>query len=371
MTAPSGRISFQTSGNVRRLPQGLWDSLLLRACRREAVARTPVWLMRQAGRYMAHYRGIRGRGSFLSLCKDAEACAEVALHARSWLDVDAAIVFSDILVVLEALGMELTFDVGEGPRLPRPLTEPGRIAALRDPLQAARDLAYVHQAVRLTVAGSPPGIPCIGFCGGPFTLASYALEGGTSRHFLTTKRFMRAEPEAWASLQGTLTACLAEHCRLQVEAGASCLQIFDSWIGCLTADDCATYVAPALRALIAALPSGIPVILFGTGMAHLAPLLAGCGADVLGIDTTGDLTGAFDLPGLETGHLAVQGHLDPSLLLAPRALLLKGADQVLAQARGRRGHIFNLGHGVQKETDPEAARLLVAHVHEASAAGRA
>jgi len=276
------RPGIRDSGNLTAMPAPLWDSTFLRACRGEATTHTPVWLMRQAGRYMPHYRAIRARSSFLSLCKDPALSAEVAIHARAYLGVDAAIVFSDILVVLEALGMPLEFTAGDGPKLTAPLRVPAQVSALRAASQAAADLDYVHRTVGLTIAGLPAHIPCIGFCGGPFTLASYAIEGGSSRHFILTKTFMYREPAAWAELMERLVQTLAAHLILQIRAGATCVQIFESWGGALNRADFARYVAPALRSLVALLPSGIPVIAFAAGAGHLQELIAGCGADVLG-----------------------------------------------------------------------------------------
>jgi len=364
------RQGARDSGNVTGMPDALWNSTFLRACRGEPTTHTPVWLMRQAGRYMPHYRAIRARSSFLSLCKDPALSAEVAVHAREYLGVDAAIVFSDILVVLEALGMPLEFTQGDGPRLPIPLREPRQVAALRDPLQAAADLDYVHRTVGLTVSGLPAHIPCIGFCGGPFTLASYAIEGGSSRHFTVTKTFMYREPSAWEDLMERLVQALAAHLTLQIQAGATCVQIFESWGGALNRADFARSVEPALRRLIALLPRGVPVIAFAAGASHLQELIAGCGPDVLGVDTTGDLEQAFASRDRHPALSAVQGNLDPCLLLATPQRLLAGAGAVLAEAAGRPGHIFNLGHGVLKETDPEQARRLVAFVQDSTRHGR-
>lgn len=353
------RPGIRTAGNARHLPPARWDSRLLRACRREPVDRPPVWLMRQAGRYMAHYRGLRAdAGGFLGLCKDPARAAEVTVFAREWLGVDAAIIFSDILVVLEALGLPLEFRPGDGPHLPRPLRDAAAVAALRDGAQAAADLAFVHEALRLTVRALPADIPCIGFAGAPFTLAAYAIEGGGSRSFAQAKAFMYAEPAAWHALMARLVDTLVPYLTAQVEAGAACLQIFDSWVGNLTRADFIEFVEPHLARLVASLPAGIPAILFGTGTAHLLDRLAACGADVVGLDHTVDLDQGWAAAG-GPGRVAVQGNLDPCLLLAPRPRLEAAARALLAQAAGRPGHIVNLGHGVLKETDPEQARHLV------------
>lgn len=355
------RRGIRAAGNTLALPGALWDATFLKACRGEPVPRTPVWLMRQAGRYMQHYRGIRSGRSFLDLCKDPDRAAEVTVYAREWLGVDAAIIFSDILVVLEALGMPLEFAAGDGPRLTA-LDGPAAVAGLRDPLQAAADLGYVEEAIRRTVKALPADIPCIGFCGAPFTLASYALEGGSSRQFARTRAFMYQEPVAWHRLMETLVATLAPYLNAQIAAGASCVQIFDSWVGTLTREDFREFVQPHLTHLISQVVDGVPVILFGTSTGHLLDLLTACGPDVIGLDATVDLDAAWQRLG-GPGRIAVQGNLDPALLLAPRERLARAAQAVLAQAAGRPGHIFNLGHGVLKETDPEQARALVELVH--------
>jgi uroporphyrinogen decarboxylase len=357
--APRPRI--RTVGNVLALPEARWHSHFLRACRGEPTTRTPVWLMRQAGRYMQHYRGIRSGSSFLELCKNPALAAEVTLYAREWLGVDAAIIFSDILVVLEALGMPLEFTAGDGPRL-APLTGPASVAALRDPLAAAADLGYVHEALRLTVAGLPADIPCIGFCGAPFTLAAYAIEGGSSRQFARTRAFMYREPVAWHQLMGILVATLVPYLNQQIAAGAACVQVFDSWVGALTRADFSEFVQPHLTQLVSQITPGVPVILFGTGTGHLLDLLAACGADVVGLDATVDLDQAWrGLGGPQ--QISIQGNLDPALLLAPAARLTQAARDIIHQVAGRPGHIFNLGHGVFKETDPEQAKLLVQVIH--------
>ena len=356
------RRGIRTAGNCLSISKPLWDSVFLASCRGEPTARTPIWLMRQAGRYMQHYRGIRAGASFLELCKRPALAAEVTLYAREWLGVDAAIIFSDILVVLEALGLPLEFTVGDGPRL-APLEGPAGVAALGDPAQAVADLAYVYEAIATTVRGLPADIPCIGFCGAPFTLAAYAIEGGSSRQFARTKAFMYREPEAWHRLMGVLVATLAPYLNRQIAAGASCVQIFDSWVGNLTRADFTEFVQPHLTRLIAGVQDGVPVILFGTATGHLLDLLTACGPEVVGLDSTVEVGAAWHALG-GPSRIAVQGNLDPTLLLAPPARLEAAAHAVLRQAAGRPGHIFNLGHGILKETDPEQARRLVEIVHQ-------
>ncbi len=307
---------------------------------------------------MQHYRGIRAQQSFLELCKNPELAAEVTWFARDWLQVDAAIIFSDILVLLEALGLPLEFVNGDGPRLPRPISSAAEVDALLPADVAADALSYVGAAIRQTVARLPANIPCIGFCGAPFTLASYALEGGGSKTFTRTRAFMRDEPAAWHRLLARLAATGAAHLNRQIAAGATAVQVFDSWVGNLTRDEFTTFAAPHLRALADAVTPGVPVILFGTNTAHLIELIAACGADVIGVDSATDLDAAWRACG-GPDAISVQGNLDPRLLLGERDALLDGARAVLHAAAGRPGHIFNLGHGVLKETDPEQVRALV------------
>jgi uroporphyrinogen decarboxylase len=360
------RIRFRDCLNNLHLPDSLWHSPFLAACRGEQTPFTPVWLMRQAGRYMREYREVRAKQSFLELCKDPALAAEVTIYARHYLGVDAAIIFSDILVVLEALGMPLTFVAGDGPNLPQPVRSAADVAKLREAERAAEDLAYVYQAIRLCAAGLPANIPLIGFCGAPFTLASYAIEGGGSRDFARTKAFMHEQPTAWHALLSKLTETLSIYLRRQVEAGATALQIFDSWAGTLSVEEYRALVLPHLSELVAQAPSGVPVIVFAVNAAHLARDFAGTGCDVLGIDQHTDLARTWSELG-GPSHLSVQGNLDPQLLLGPLRGVTDAADNLLASVRGKSGHIFNLGHGVLKETDPEIARALVAHVHQISA----
>ncbi len=312
---------------------------------------------------MEHYRGLRAKLSFLDLCRNPSASAEAALFAREYLGVDASIVFSDILIVLEALGVGLRFD-GDGPKL-TPLADAAAVGRLRDPIAAAADLGYVADAVRLTVAGSPADIPCIGFAGAPFTLAAYAIEGGGSRQFARAKRFMYTEPEAWHRLCATIATCSAAHVNRQIAAGATAVQFFDSWSGCLSREDFRDYALPHLRVAVQAVTPGVPVIVFGAGTGHLLDLFAQTGADVVGIDTGPDLVDAWDSLG-GPSRVAVQGNLDPALLLGTETVLYRRIDALMARTAGRPGHIANLGHGIIKETPPEMARELVRRVHERS-----
>jgi uroporphyrinogen decarboxylase len=360
---PASRLSCRATGNAAGIPAAQWDGPFLRACRGAPAAVTPIWLMRQAGRYMAHYRGHRSGRDFLELCRDPAACAEVTTYAATWLGTDAAIIFSDILVLLQALGLPVTFAAGDGPHLPRPVRTAADVDALGDPAQAVADLAYVGEAIRLTRAALPPAMPLIGFTGAPFTLAAYAIEGGSSRQFAATRRFMYREPAAWHRLLARLADAAGRSLAMQVAAGAAAVQIFDSWLGQLPAADVDAFVAPHLAAVVAAVPAGIPVIVFGHGTHHLMDRLAATGADVVGCDQFTDLATAWTTIGPDR---SLQGNLDPAVLLGDRQRIAAAADRVIAAAAGRPGHICNLGHGVLKETDPDLARFLVDHVHAAT-----
>jgi len=344
-------------------PDELWHSPFLAACRGEPTPYTPVWLMRQAGRYMAEYRAVRAGRDFLELCRDSTLAAEVTVTAQRRIGADAAIIFADILLILQTLGMDLRFAAGEGPVLAPQLRNAADIDGLGDPTQAAADCAYVAEACRLCRRDLDDHIPLIGFAGAPFTLAAYAIEGGASRQFPNLRALMYQEPAAWHRLQETLVAALIADLRAQIAAGAQALQIFDSWVGVLPERDYREFVLPHLQSLVAELPEGVPVICFGTHSAHLLGAMRESGCDVLGIDSVTDLDAAWrGLGGPE--RISVQGNLDPALLLAPRERLLAGVDRVLAAAAGRPGHIFNLGHGVMKETDVEQVIALIAHVQQ-------
>jgi uroporphyrinogen decarboxylase len=363
------RTSVRRAGNAQGIAPVLWDSPFLRACRGEPAPRTPVWLMRQAGRYMEHYRGHRSGRSFLDLCRDPEACCEVTVHAATWLDTDAAIIFSDILVLLEALGLPVQFVAGDGPHLPEPIRAAADVDRLRDPHQAAADLGYVYEALRLTRDALPAGMPLIGFCGAPFTLAAYAIEGGGSRQFARTRQFMYAHPAAWHRLCARIAEAAVPYLTAQVAAGAQAVQVFDSWVGNLSREDFSEFVAPHLTRVIAGVPAGIPVIAFGHATHHLMDLIAACGPDVIGCDQFTDLAAAWQRCG-GPAAIGIQGNLDPCVLLADRPRVRAGVERTLAAAAGRPGHIFNLGHGVIKESDPELAKYLVAQVHEQSELAR-
>lgn len=335
------------------------DRAFMRACRCEATPVTPIWLMRQAGRYMKEYRNLRKKVSFARLCRRPDLAAEVAVTAAARLGVDAAILFSDILLVLEPLGMRLEYVRGEGPKIHNPLRGPPDVQRLRELEPEALD--FVYQAVRATRAALPAGMPLIGFSGAPFTLASYMIQGGSSRDFLKTKAFMYRHPEAWRDLMALLVRALARYLNAQAGAGAQAIQIFDSWAGALSPSDYRTYALPHTRALVLRLRKGVPVIHFGTRTAGLLPLLKETGAGVIGLDPGVDLGEAWK----RLGDVGVMGNLDPCVLLAEPRLIRREARRILSEARGRRGHVFNLGHGVLPQTPVDHARALVDAVHEA------
>jgi uroporphyrinogen decarboxylase len=342
------------------LPPAPDDSRFLKACRSEATDVTPVWFMRQAGRYLPAYRGLRQKHSLLELCHKPELAAQVTLEPVDRLGVDAAILFADILLPFEPLGLGLTFAAGEGPQITRPIRDAAQVLAL-PPVDPATDLGYVMEAVRLAVRALPAAVPLIGFGGAPFTLASYAIEGGATRNFTLTKRFMYAEPRAWHALMLRLAELVGSYLAAQARAGARALQLFDSWVGCLSPADYATYVFPhSQRALELARASGVPVIHFGTDTTAFLPDFARAGGDVIGVDWRLPLDAAWERIG--AGH-AIQGNLDPAALLAPAAELERRVRDVLGRAGGRPGHIFNLGHGVLPETAVEALQRVVAWVH--------
>ena len=337
------------------------DSPLMKATRREPAERVPIWLMRQAGRYMPEYRAIRRKTTFLELCKTPALCAEVMLLAVERLRVDAAIIFADLLLILEPMGLDLTFTAGEGPVIGNPIREPGDVDRLRE-LESMGPLDYVIQTVRMTRAGLAEELPLLGFSGAPFTLASYAIEGGTGRTFgRRTKTLMYRDQGAWDALMGRLARAITRYLNAQIEAGVQAVQLFDSWVGCLGPDDYRRYVLPHTRSVIEAITPGVPVISFATGNPALLPLLSEAGGAVIGVDWRIRLDDAWRAVGYDK---AVQGNLDPVTLLTTPQEIRRRVKQILDQAGGRPGHIFNLGHGVLPETPVENAVALVEAVHE-------
>jgi uroporphyrinogen decarboxylase len=337
------------------------QSLFMRACRCEPVERTPVWLMRQAGRYLPEYRAVREKVGFMELCKNPRLSAEVMIATVHRLGVDAAIIFSDLLPLLEPMGFDLEFAAGEGPVIHNPVREPQDLTRVRE-LHDVDRMGFVMDTVAATRAGLDDAIPVIGFAGAPFTLASYCIEGGTSRAWLHTKSLMYRHESAWHDLMGRLARAVSRYLVAQLDAGAQVVQLFDSWVGCLGPDDYRRYVLPHSRTAIAAAAERAPVIHFATGNPALLPLLREAGGSVIGIDWRIDL----DIAWQAVGHdRAVQGNLDPAVLLADPDTVRRRTGEVLARAGGRPGHIFNLGHGVLPQTPVENVLELIATVKQA------
>ena len=337
-------------------------SPFMRACRREPVPYTPVWLMRQAGRYMREYREVRARTSFLELCKTPDLAAEVTVTAAERLNVDAAIIFADILLIIEPMGLVLEFAKGEGPQIHNPVREAADVARLRE-VETVESLDYVMQAIRTTRRALKPNLPLIGFAGAPFTLASYICEGGASKNYVHTKRLMYTDAGAWHAMMSLVTRALSRYLNAQIEAGAQAVQLFDSWVGCLSPDDYREFVLPHTSAVIQNITPGTPVIHFGTGTAALLELMRAAGGDVIGFDWRVRLDEAWQ----RVGHdIAAMGNFDPVRLFASVDHIRAEAKKILDQAGGRNGHIFNLGHGILPETPVENVIALVEAVHEIS-----
>ena len=335
-------------------------SRFLKACRRERTDVTPVWFMRQAGRYMPQYRKLRQRHSILDLCHRPELGAAVTLQPVERLGVDAAIIFADILLPFEPLRLGLQFKTGEGPIIERSIRDASDVERL-PAFNVDAELGYVMDAVRLARRALPDGVPLIGFAGAPFTLASYAIEGGASRTFTRTKAFMYQNTEAWHQLLRKLADLVGAYLASQARAGAQALQLFDSWVGCLSPDDYRTYVQPhSKRALALAVQPGVPLIHFGTGTATFLEDFAAAGGDVISVDWRIPLDAAW----ARIGERAIQGNLEPAALLAPAAERDRQVRDILRRAARRPGHIFNLGHGVLPETDVAAVRAVVDLVHD-------
>jgi uroporphyrinogen decarboxylase len=338
-----------------------YNSRFMRACRREPVDATPVWLMRQAGRYMKEYRELRARVPFLELCKSPDLVAEVTVSAAERLGVDAAILFADLLLIVEPLGFHLEYSKGDGPQVTPPIRSGGDISRLREVDPGA--LEYVFEGIRRTRGALKNDLPLLGFAGAPFTLASYLIEGGASRSYTKTKAFMYSEPAAWSALMEHLARNLAAYVKGQIAAGVQAVQIFDSWVGCLGPSDYREFVLPWSRSLFEALPKGTPVIHFGTGTGMLLELMREAGGDVIGLDFHVELDDAWRRVGYDVG---VQGNLDPSVLFATPDVIRSRVKRVLRQAVCRPGHIFNLGHGILPETPYENVVALVDGVREMS-----
>jgi uroporphyrinogen decarboxylase len=319
--------------------------------------------MRQAGRYMQEYREVRARTTFLNLCKTPELAAEVTVTAAHRLGVDAAIIFADILLILEPMGIDLEFAKGEGPVIHNPIKTGGDVNRLRE-VEDVSSLGYVYEAIRQTRSALKSDVPLLGFSGAPFTLASYMIEGGGSRNYVDTKKLMYNDSGAWHSMMSLIARGLAKYLNAQIDAGAQAVQIFDSWVGCLGPDDYREFVLPHTRTVVEGVKRGVPVIHFGTGTAALLELMTKAGGDVIGVDWRVRLDEAWQRIGYDR---SIMGNLDSIVLFAEQRELRKQAKRILEQAAGRPGHVFNLGHGILPETPVENVIALVEMVHEISA----
>ena len=339
-------------------------SRFVRACLRQPVDRTPVWFLRQAGRYMPEYQAVRRHYSLLEICKNPDLAAEVTITAAEKLDVDAAIIFADLLLPLEGMGLDFEFQAGEGPVIHNPVRSSAAVEKLRT--DRASDLGYVAEAIRKVAAHFADRVGLIGFCGAPFTLASYVIEGGGSRNYIHTKSLMYREPRVWRLLLEKLASVLREFAASQVEAGADAIQIFDSWAGALSPIDYREFVLPVTRQLVRDVQAlGVPVIYFGVDTATLLPSMRETGADVIGLDWRVGLEEGWRA----LGHAcAIQGNLDPITLFAEEALLRERVRGILSEAAGRPGHIFNVGHGIVPGTPVENVQRVVGYVREYSQA---
>ncbi len=341
----------------------LTNSRLMKACRREPTDCTPVWIMRQAGRYLPEYMAVRNSVTFIELCKRPDLAAQVTLDAQRLLSVDAAILFADLLPMLEPMGIDLEYQKGEGPVIHNPIRDASQVDRFRE-LEDLGSMHFVFDAVKLIRRDLPENIPLLGFAGAPFTLASYAIEGGGSRNYLFTKGMMYNDEGAWRTLMDRLSRSLVRYINAQIDAGCQAVQLFDSWAGCLSPSDYRRYVLPFTKQVIDGLRPGTPVINFLTGNPALLPLLREAGGSMIGLDWRVSLAEAWKTVGYDVG---VQGNLDPVSLMADLPTLKSRAKAVLDEAAGRPGHIFNLGHGVFPEVPPENVKALVNMVHELSA----
>jgi len=334
----------------------------LKACRREPVDYTPVWFMRQAGRYMAEYRALRAKHSILELCKTPELAAQVTLQPIDRFPLDAAIIFADILLPLEPMGLSLEFAEGEGPVIHNPVRDHAAVERLN--IIDGGELDYVAEAIRQARRALNGRVPLIGFAGAPFTLASYAIEGGSSRNYLRTKQMMYCEPKTWHLLMDKFARVITGYLRRQIKAGAQAIQLFDSWVGCLSVGDYVEYVQPHVRLIFEGLKrEGVPMIHFGTGTSAMLRQMREAGGDVIGVDWRIHLDEAW----ATVGHdVAVQGNLDPLTLFAPLHEIERRVEDILRRAGGRPGHIFNLGHGILPTTPIEHVAATIDMVHKLS-----
>jgi uroporphyrinogen decarboxylase len=340
-----------------------FNDLFLRACRLEPTERTPIWMMRQAGRYMAEYRAIREKHGFLEMCKSPDLAAEVTLQPVDLIGVDAAILFADILLPLEGMGLGLRFAKGEGPVIEPPVRSADDVSRLgvADPIETT---GYVMEAIRILRGELADKVPLIGFAGAPFTLASYMIQGGSTRDFVETKSFMLSQPDSWAKLMEITTETVAQYLEAQIEAGAQAVQVFDSWVGFVAPDDYEHSIVPYTSALIERISGkGVPVIHFANNAGSMLDLVVRAGGDVIGADWRIPMRRIVEVVPEDRG---IQGNIDPMALFAPDEVIERKVVEILSAVGTRAGHIFNLGHGIHKTTDPDKARALVRFVHEHS-----
>lgn len=334
-----------------------FNDRFLRACRRETVDRTPIWLMRQAGRYMPEYRALREKYSMLEMCRTAELAAEVTLQPLRRFDLDAAILFSDIMIPLQPMGIDFDIVESVGPVVANPVRDVASASQLRV-IEPENDVPFVIEAIKMLRRELP--VPLIGFAGAPFTLASYIVEGKPSRDLLLTKKMMRGNSPAWHTLMDKLAQSIAAYLRAQIDAGAQAVQLFDSWVGALSPSDYREFVLPHTQKIFATLAAtNVPRIHFGTGTATLLELMKQAGGDVIGVDWRVPLDQAFN----RLNDAAIQGNLDPAVLLMTPEIVAARAREIMAEANGRRGHIFNLGHGILQHTPMENVARLIEVVH--------
>jgi uroporphyrinogen decarboxylase len=339
------------------------NSIFVRACKGLPTPSTPVWFMRQAGRYMSEYREVRKHHSLVEICKKPELAAQVTIEAAEILQVDTAIIFADLLLPLEVMGLPFRFAAGEGPVIDRPLRSAEDVKALTT--DGAPELRYVSEAIAKCVKHWGDKLPIIGFCGAPFTLASYMIEGGGSRNYVEVKKMMYRSPQVWDELLGKLNTVLTEYIGDQVKAGADVIQVFDSWVGCLSVDDYRQFVLPRTKELIQSLrKTGVPIIYFGTDSTTLLPSMNETEADVIGLDWRVPFDEGWKL----LNHRpAVQGNLDPVTLFSEWEFVKQRAQSILDKAASRPGHIFNLGHGILPLTPVDNVKNLAKFVQEYSA----
>lgn len=338
------------------------NDTFLKACRREPVDYTPVWLMRQAGRYMKEYREIRQKYDFITMCKTPEIAVEVTLQPVNKVGVDAAILFADILLPLEGMGIDFAFAKNEGPVIHNPVRTRADVEKIKI-IEPVEDVPYVLEAIKILRKELEGRVPLIGFSGAPFTLASYIIEAGHSRNYIHAKRLMYQDPETWNLLMDKVSDVIIAYLNAQIDAGAQAVQIFDSWVGCLGPIDYKTYVQPHSKKVIDSLKGDVPVIHFSTNTTPYLELIKEAGGSVISVDWRVDIGEAWKRIGYDTG---IQGNLDPTVLLGPRKEIEKNVKYILDAVDNRPGHIFNLGHGLFPELDVENVKALVDIVHELS-----